>query len=126
MGMSRDDAEKILGRPKRGPISSDDGFVAVYVFDRGYRPPADSKIGRSAAYGTADIVTLGSYSLGTVDAQKSLLLVEYNSKLKIISAMETLKENCSMYSGSWPREMCEKVQQNLYPSTLPATLSSPR
>jgi len=126
MGISRDDAEKVLGPPESGPIPSEDGFVANYVFDRGYRPPGDSRVGRSVAYEAADIVTLGSYSLGTVAAQKSLLRVQYNTKWKIIRAAETMREDCSVHGGNWPGEMCEKVQDNLYPSTLPASLSLPQ
>jgi hypothetical protein len=125
-GIPRDDAEMILGPPESEPISSEDGFVASYVFDRGYRPPADSRVGRSMAYEAADIVTLGSYSLGTVDAQKSLLRVEYNSSWKIIRATESMRKDCSVHGGNWPGEMCEKVQNNLYPSTLPTSLSLPQ
>ena len=80
MGMSRDDAEKILGSPESEPTTLENGFSATYVFDRGYMPPDDSKIGRSIAYEAADIVTLGSYSLGTLDDQKALLRVEYDSE----------------------------------------------
>lgn len=126
IGMSRDDAEKILGSPESGPTTSENGFSANYVFNRGYRPPTDSKIGRSIAYEAADIVTLGSYSLGTLDDQKALLRVEYDSEWRIMRATEKMRKNCSVHGGNWPGEMCEKVQGNLYPSTLPTRLSLPQ
>ena len=126
VGMSRDDAEKILGLPESESTILDGGFVAQYYFDRGYRPPEDSKFGRSIAYEAADIVTLGSYSLGTITAQKAVLRVEYDGEGRIARATERMREDCSRYGGNWPGEMCGEVQRNLYRSTLPTSLSLPQ
>lgn len=124
LGMSRDDAEKILGPPKSESAASMNGFSIEYIFDRGYRPAGDWKVTRSIAYETADVVTFGSYSLSTLEAQKAILRVLYDREGRIVEATEIMLEHCSNRAGEWPREMCEKVQQNLYPSTLPPTLTS--
>jgi len=117
-GIQQASVENILGKPFSDIVETDDGYSAVYLFNRGYLPYEKYKVQRATMFEFINIMTLGATYSNSIGYQKSLLHVEYDKNRKLISAEESFKRRCS--NSPYAGKTCKSMRKRwLYPSTLP-------
>ena len=132
-GTLRTAVETVLGTPER--VEDRDGnLIAWYVYDRGFIGNLEkTSVGEKLAW--APVMAWGEFvSLGLAGwmaacqapCQKGWLIVEYDQRSEVVSAVETflpdshpLVVNCATSAVRGDVAVCRDVKERIRPSSLP-------
>lgn len=122
VGIHQSEIENIAGKPILDSAITDEGYYAIYRFNRGYKPYEKHKGKRAALYEVINIMSFGAAYANRNRDQRALLKVTYDKEGCLLYAEEWMEHKCS--NSPYAGKDCKAMQSYwLHPSTLPLVVT---